>query len=631
MPQKISRRRFLELTGVSVTAGLLATRCRTLATEPPIPNPTVAPVVSATPFLTPTQEPIPTLTATPDCSNESAFYSRDLALQGERYSAQVADTLDLQERARLAINALTRCTNPEADYDVYFYGDMQRNPPVMNRQSHFYGKFNEALVMMRIMTGSDFNQHVDRRWRETFLHWLVDEDPRALLGGPDLGREFAWLSLVYRLEQDPCLRRIGEQAVDRMINTATWVDWYCYFPSVQNIMPTGWEATFEGWTLQGVTQFYLATGYTPAKKLAEGLAYYLKARSQVFDAEGRFLARHPSDMGPALHFHHNGNTLVGIAEYAAASGDAELAAFVQKGYEYARSMGTPLVGYFPEYIDDWPDDRTILDCETCCTADMVLLALALTEAGQGDYWDDVDRYVRNQLAENQMQAGDWIARFAETQMSVPVGADETADQIPERVVGSFSGWATANDYLSGPWQPFISACCTGNGSRGFYYVWEKMVAFRNGTLTVNLLLNHASPWADVDSWVPYEGRVDVKMKQTCDLELRIPEWVQPAEVSCTVDEQPVSPSFQHRYLKIGQVQSGSTVTATFPISERSEEATIGGIPYRLIIKGNNVVSIDPPGTLYPFYQRAHYQEDQVRWRTVERFVVERPEPPGSPV
>ena len=31
-------------------------------------------------------------------------------------------------------------------------------------------------------------------------------------------------------------------------------------------------------------------------------------------------------------------------------------------------------------------------------------------------------------------------------------------------------------------------------------------------LSVNLLLNRASPWVDVDSHIPYEGRVDLKVK-----------------------------------------------------------------------------------------------------------------------
>jgi hypothetical protein len=151
-----------------------------------------------------------------------------------------------------------------------------------------------------------------------------------------------------------------------------------------------------------------------------------------------------------------------------------------------------------------------------------------------------------------------------------------------------------------------------------------MIRFSGGTLSINLLLNRASPWADVDSYIPYEGRVDVRMKQTCDLEIRIPEWVEQEEISCVVDETPIELAFRGRYAQVGRVEGGGLVTLTFPISERTVETTIGDVPYTLIIKGNDVVSIDPPGKWCPLYQRAHYRENQARWVERERFVLAQP-------
>ena len=44
---------------------------------------------------------------------------------------------------------------------------------------------------------------------------------------------------------------------------------------------------------------------------------------------------------------------------------------------------------------------------------------------------------------------------------------------------------------------------------------------------MNLLLNRASKWADVYSYIPYEGRVDLRFKQPCESVLvRAPEWVE---------------------------------------------------------------------------------------------------------
>ena len=51
----------------------------------------------------------------------------------------------------------------------------------------------------------------------------------------------------------------------------------------------------------------------------------------------------------------------------------------------------------------------------------------------------------------------------------------------------------------------VAGCCAGNCARTIYYVWEHMVDFQGGHLRVNLLLNRASPWVDVHSYIPYAG------------------------------------------------------------------------------------------------------------------------------
>jgi len=43
---------------------------------------------------------------------------------------------------------------------------------------------------------------------------------------------------------------------------------------------------------------------------------------------------------------------------------------------------------------------------------MAAVAIKLSEAGVGDYWDDVDGYARNQLIENQLIDADELARVS---------------------------------------------------------------------------------------------------------------------------------------------------------------------------------------------------------------------------
>ena len=57
------------------------------------------------------------------------------------------------------------------------------------------------------------------------------------------------------------------------------------------------------------------------------------------------------------------------------------------------------------------------------------------------------------------------------------------------------------------------ARCTGNAARAIYYVWASISPHENGKLRVNLLLNWASPWADMDGHILCTGQEDVKVGQ----------------------------------------------------------------------------------------------------------------------
>ena len=540
--------------------------------------------------------------------------------------AGTPNTLDLVERAGYAINAITRSTNPEAEYAVYFTGVLHRNPPTLSGQIPLYGKFMEGLALMRIMTSGefdtrpstqprDFNGHVDRVWQDAFLRLLTERKP--VLTGPEGGRQLAWLAIQYRQTKDSMWKELGEAAIQRGLNAAVHKDGYCYFPyDAEGTMPTSWAATYQGWTLQGLSRFYNATGSEAALELAGKLARYLKDHAGVFDSEGRFLARHdesiphspPSRLGPALHFHHNGNAMEALMEYAWASGESEFGEFAKQCYEYARSLpdSSPLVGFFQEYIDDWPDDRGVIDCETCCVVDMMLTALWMTKAGVGDYWDDIDRYMRNQFAEMQMTSGDWLTQMNEGLAYQPPGEDEIAMGSTQRWVGTFAGWATANDFFAIGAGAGIMHCCTGNGSRALYYLWENMLEYNNGELQLHLLLNRQSPWVEVASHIPYKGKVELKVKAGSEnIAVRAPEWVESSSsgLSCQVNGVPRKLSWKGRYVNTGKASPGDTVELAFPISDRTVEETVGGVPYTLVIRGNNVISISPPGVNYPFYHR----------------------------
>lgn len=586
------------------------------------------------------------------------------AYKGERYEAIVPDTLDIQERAALAVHGLTAPTDPDADYEIYWLVWFGTNPPIMRHDwsDAVQTKFMEALPLMRIASGSDLNNHVDQRWMEVALHTL---GPDGLSYVPAVGRPWArlgdtWgstdadnfaltfacgrlmsaMTVYYLRGRAPVWKEAIERMVAGLTELAIDKGSYAYFPrgafspDVPRVrdaeMPTEIRASLVGWVIQGLAQYYRAAGYEPARALATKLTRYLREQGNFYDAQGRFLPNGPQF--PGAHFHHHTLPLLGMLEHALATGDRELMEFVRQGYQYGKANGEPLVGYFPENIGR-PDLQT---SESCEVADMIALGLKLTEAGVGDYWDDVDRWVRNQFAENQLLRGDWIYRFSgridpSHVYALPrTSVDETyqtADRVPERNVGAFAGWPWPNDFYAEFYTGYgsglgIMHCCTGNGARALYYIWENILSYADGTLRVNLLLNRASPWADVDSYIPYEGRVEVKIKQSCRLAVRIPEWATPTDTTCHVNGAARPLEWDRRYAKIGAVQTGDLVALTFPIAERTVKVAIEKRSYTLVLKGNDVVLIEPPGKNCPLYQRAHYRENQARWRKATRFVSE---------
>jgi hypothetical protein len=394
-------------------------------------------------------------------------------------------------------------------------------------------------------------------------------------------------------------------------------------------MPTGANAVEYGniRLIQGLEQYYRATGHEPARRLAAKLVRYAMGPAESYDSQGRFLfdpgdkegmrRRFPSVVNDRFGGHTHSRTLglLCILEHAHAVNDQDAIAFVQSGYEWVKTQGSPLVGFFPEHI---VTSAPFPSCEGCSVADMVALGVKMSVWGIADYWDDADRWVRNMFAEQQLTHGDWLDQMAASMPKKPLAFNESDNNVTSRQIGGFGGATTGNE-----WGDILEHCCTGNGVRALYYVWQHILEAQGEDLRLNLLLNHASHSADVYSYIPFEGRVDLKIKKPlASMLVRAPEWVRAGsqELVCKVNGVPRDIHWQGRYVSIGGAVPGDKVVISFPIKERTVRETIGGLSYSLIIKGNTVVAIDPAGQYGPLYQRSHYRENQALWRRVKRFV-----------
>ena len=579
---------------------------------------------------------------------------------GQHYEALVPATLDIQERAALAVRGLTGIVDPEKDYELYWWVTIGAHPPHMTHRPndlHNQAGFHAALPLMRQISNSHANEHVEEHWTKVLLHmrgpdgllwtkiedrpWLAFRGSAASHGNVDTDYAdvilnawtLALLASLYHLSGERLWKETGEKIVQGLIAGLAHKDDYAYLPQsfipwTDAKMPNPHRVSHGGWVIYGLVHFFHETGYEPALDLAGKLARGIKDHSNFFGAHGEFkdCQRRPV---PEAHFYAHVHALFEILDYALAAGgdNREMIEFVKGGFDYAQNSGNTILGFFPELL--WRE--SFQTCETCGLADLISMGLRLTAVGEGDHWDKVDRWIRNQFAENQiMRPLDWADRlpwlgpddFWHSRARRPIDpVIENADRVSERVVGMFRGWPDPNDGFGGEHR-VVMPCCTMQGTRALYYIWEHILTCKEGKLSVNLLLNRPSPWADVDSHIPYQGQVDVTMKQGLALEIRIPEWTTPEQTTCTVNGQTRTPRWQGRYAQIEQTAPGDRVTLTFPIAERAAKIYIQKRAYNIVRKGNEVVAIEPPGQIDPLYQRSEYRDAVTHWKKVTRFVAD---------
>ena len=610
-----------------------------------------------------------------------------------RYQAEVPDTLDLAVRGALALRAITNSVDPRFLYNSCQGAHLDHRTPYMSWRTGgpCLQKPIHALPGLRIMTGSTVNADVDARMLESItrdieedgLWWLKSLEDRPWRAVPDAAhsvvadsveavdnkfwpfphsRMMVALMDWYEYDGDSKWLELTGRMADSLAKLALKNEDRAWYYQTYNRsgawtgrgVPRGKPADFEpptvnfqdiGNALRAFSRWSVVSGDQKALDLAHRLArFMLKPSMWRARVEGMVVAgEHGRWSG---HFHTNTTGLIGLAEYAIASGDARATRIVDEAYRHARSVGISRIGFFPAVIRP-PQQKQPSDAgaggtspqvsETCGVADMTALAIRLSESGIGDYWDHVDQYVRNHLVECQMLRRDLLEEIIAAGPTYEVDpASETDENVLERNIGAFVSGSDPTWLYT-----WYTMCCQGNGSLALAEAWKATLDHSDGVVQVNLLLNRASPWMDVDSYLPYEGKVVLKNKSGRKAHVRIPSWVDKKAVRCHVNERQASPHWLSNYLIVEGLGPADVVKVEFPVPESTEAFTLPsyGRQYTCDFKGSTMVDISPRGDRpvlvkmgsddggvfevrkgYPIYLRDHYKADRAPLKTVERFV-----------
>jgi hypothetical protein len=331
-----------------------------------------------------------------------------------------------------------------------------------------------------------------------------------------------------------------------------------------------------------------------ALHLAQSLVKKIFADPQIFPSTNTFPR--------GAHTHTYLRTLVGAADYAIYTNDANLYNRVEALYRHVKSMTTRF-GFLPEVMERQGD---IVSCETCTIMDYLGLAVTLANHGNPEYWGEVERTVRNHLIESQVQDASWLR----CDSSKPDTDQFTWRDIDKRMIGGYAGWSSPNHIFAAcetlPWggpelRGKIRAfqnCCGGSGTHAFFIAWKNAARYENGCLNVNLHLDKLLPQAEIRSYQPYQGLLTIQMKASCKVKVRIPEFVNSEEMK--VEPNITGVKTRGNFLDLGHRQAGETIRITYPLPVYQEEISIGNpgfrqYHYRVTWKGDTVVKMEPLG------------------------------------
>lgn len=592
--------------------------------------------------------------------------------------AMVPDTLDLADRARIAVNGLTGILDPKLNYMCYHAAYFDTQPATMDHidvppfacltGDELWGKQVEALTKMRLMSGSEQKKEYDRSSIDGMIACTGNDNLwwKHVARGPGIAyvnrpskssemmpspaddnvplyaqaRVMLALVLQHNLEGDPRLLKEAERLRKGLESQVIYKADYAYYPDStvggtlcvprggwpSKAEPAGWSMCGNDWhfssscvefaqggIVRAFCRLYETTGDESALAFAGKLVRFMLqprmwqplAKPQAVMTEG-----HAWFDG---HMHAYCWGLWGLLDYANLTNDARIKAFVRDGYQYIRTLGgVPRLGLFGE---------------TCAVGDMTNLAIRLSDVGVGDYWEDVDQYVRNHLVEIQQLDAGILTQLTNASSAAQVNPWQTQDNVIQRNIGVLAADATHTTFFT----PGGIYCCTCNGLIAYYHAWKSIVQQDGDTVRVNLMLNRRSPWVDVESSLPYEGKVVLRNKTAKSLCVRISDWIDRNVVKYAVQGEASAPFWMNGYLIFNGVSSNGVITITFPVVEATESHTnlfegalhgpghtevtcmaprAEGVAYSCRFRGNTLVDISPRlnGEGYPIYERNALQK-----------------------
>jgi hypothetical protein len=499
-------------------------------------------------------------------------------------------TLDLREPLRRTVECIINRMDPSMEYRPWFAVDVVNGRPTKLRHDVWdFGdtssRFLEALILARQMILPDPAMTTAEDRIRRFFNSLFDST--GLVYNPTLKQPdhmFAQGSALYALvtdfeeSRDTTVRGRIEKFIGALNKSAVQERDYLWFPQVAT--KKGACPHQAAYQVLPAVRFYELTGYTPALRFAARLSRWPLYHDDTVTVNGVI-----TKTGWEGHLHAWMDTFSGILRCARAGAPdldhREISQHVHRVFEWVKANYTSPFGW----VADSVGART---CETDTITSAIRLALELIIEGHPEYCNDMERFVRNQLVENQF-------RNLETlHLTDPI--------LIRGIRGCFESWADPNTLLAVK-NGDIEGCCINGGIRGLFLASQNAIQETAGEVQVNILLSANSSSLEVASYLPYEGRLDLYTTGSKRIRVRTPDWLHPNDVRVSGVARLQIERQSSAVLLKGAV-AGDPITLHFEQPEAERVHEVATRVYRALWRGDTVVQLLPPGNPYPIFLRS---------------------------
>lgn len=551
----------------------------------------------------------------------------------------IPDTLDLAQRAEISLNAMIGVADEDKGYIPFFSGFFASDPAWMSHGNWDYGSSHGRLVdsmtLVRAMTGTQEGTTIEKHYKQNLLSFFKEDglsyrhnnfteefvkscdskfedsasmiDQRAVLLG---------LTTWFIDTEDEKIKAIADKHVAALKRIARKERNSWYYPASEYTQH-GWPSfdavvtrlcpdpcAMWGRQVNPLIRYHQLTGNKDAFELCENFIANIVYRSGAFGEDGAWNAGLGYRNG---HFHTRMGTIASIARFAEFTHDAFLMNWVKKCYDWGISKCTTF-GWTPGDLEDQAYEH-----ETCTLVDAIGTAITLAKNGYTHYWSVAEKFLRNHLTQAQLLDTSWIKQSDTKEKDIP--QERTYYKVADRLRGAFAGYSAPNDFVYSGMKGRghimdVQTCCVASGARGLYNGWNNIVTNEKGRIHVNLLLNKASKWVDVYSYLPYEGKVEIIAKEDIQqLCVRIPEYVPygAVEVHRTIEGQKQTlsarnlPWIKSCFLKLEKIIKGEVLEITFPVIKTKTIEKAVDDTFETQWAGEDVIHITPRGEYYPLY------------------------------